>query len=105
MEFPFYNPYIKDYNKLFTEEIFCIFTKNDTMTFEKTYDIQKNNQLIINLPDTFKSKKKVRVIIEDIDESRESKIALLKNASSDPLFLSDVSETLSDFEKSDNELR
>ena len=75
------------------------------MTFEKTYDIQKNNQLIINLPDTFKSKKKVRVIIEDIDESRESKIALLKNASSDPLFLSDVSETLSDFEKSDNELR
>jgi hypothetical protein len=74
------------------------------MTFEKTYDIQKNNQLIINLPDRFKSKKMVRVIIEDIDEIREGKIAMLKKASSDPLFLSDIVETVSDFENSDNEL-
>ncbi|MCK9638489.1 MAG: hypothetical protein M0R39_01160 [Prolixibacteraceae bacterium] len=74
------------------------------MTFEKTYDIQKNNQLIINLPERFKSKKMVRVIIEDIDEIREEKIAMLKKASSDPLFLSDIVETVSDFENSDNEL-
>ena len=74
------------------------------MTFEKTYDVQKNNQLIINLPDRFKSRKKVRVIIEDIDENRDVKIALLKKASTDPLFLSDIAETLSDFENSDNEL-
>ena len=40
------------------------------MTFEKTYDVQKNNQLIIILPERFKTKKKVRVIIEDIDENR-----------------------------------
>ncbi|MCK9413468.1 MAG: hypothetical protein M0Q53_14300 [Prolixibacteraceae bacterium] len=66
------------------------------MTFEKTYDIQKNNQLIINLPERFKSKKMVRVIIEDIDEIREVKIAMLKKASSDPLFLSDIVETVSD---------
>lgn len=74
------------------------------MTFEKTYDVQKNNQLIINLPERFKSKKKVRVIIEDIDETREGKIALLKKASIDPLFLSDIAETVSDFENSDAEL-
>ena len=73
------------------------------MTFEKTYDVQKNNQLIINLPERFKSKKRVRVIIEDIDENREIKIALLKKASTDPLFLSDIAETVSDFENSDNE--
>lgn len=85
-------------------EIFCIFTKNSKMTFEKTYDIQKNNQLIIDLPDKFKSKKRVRVIIEDIDESRDIKIALLRKASTDPLFLSDINETASDFENSDDEL-
>ena len=73
------------------------------MTFEKTYDVQKNNQLIINLPERFKSKKRVRVIIEDIDENRDIKIALLKKASTDPLFLSDIAETVSDFENSDNE--
>jgi predicted KAP-like P-loop ATPase len=52
------------------------------MTFEKTYEFQEGNRLIINLPDRFKSKKKVRVIIEDIDEDRTEKINLLKNASS-----------------------
>ena len=73
------------------------------MTFEKTYDVQKNNQLIINLPERFKSKKKVRVIIEDIDENRDIKITLLKKASTDPLFLSDIAETVTDFENSDYE--
>jgi hypothetical protein len=74
------------------------------MTFEKTYDIQKNNQLIINLPDSFKTSKKVKVIIEEIDDSRSEKIELLKKASSDPLFLSDVAEINEDFEHSDNEV-
>jgi hypothetical protein len=75
------------------------------MTFEKTFNIQKNNQLIINLPERFKSRKKVRVIIEDIDENRDVKIAMLKKASTDPIFLSDIAETVSDFENSDNELK
>lgn len=74
------------------------------MTFEKTYEVQKNNQLIIKLPERFKSKKRVKVIIEDVDDSRQEKIKLLKKASNDPLFLSDISETTSDFEDSDNEL-
>jgi len=82
---------------------FVFLQKINEMTFEKTYDVQKNNQLIINLPERFKSKKRVRVIIEDIDENRDIKIALLKKASTDPLFLSDIAETVSDFENSDNE--
>jgi len=75
------------------------------MTFEKTYDIQKNNQLVINLPERFRSKKKVRVIIEDIDENRDDKLAILKKAASDPIFLSDIAEIDSDFRYSDNELK
>ena len=73
-------------------------------TFEKIYDIQKNNRLVIRLPDIFKSKKKVRVIIEEIEEDRNEKIMLLKEALKDPLFVSDIDETISDFEHSDNEL-
>jgi hypothetical protein len=83
---------------------FCTFVKKVNMTFEKTYNVQKNNQLIINLPDRFKSRKKVRVTIADIDEQRDEKIALLKKASTDPLFLADVVEIVSDFEHSDNEV-
>ena len=74
------------------------------MTFEKTYEVQKGNQLIIKLPDRFKSKKRVKVIIEDVDESRQEKIEMLRDASTDPLFLSDINEIISDFEESDNEL-
>ncbi|WP_373493547.1 hypothetical protein [Aquiflexum sp.] len=43
------------------------------MTFEKTYEVQKGNQLIIKLPEKFKSMKRVKVIIEDVDESRQEK--------------------------------
>ncbi len=74
------------------------------MTFEKTYEIQKDNRLIIKLPDRFRSKKRVKVIIEDVDDSRQEKIKLLRNASQDPLFLSDINEVNSDFSNSDNEL-
>ncbi len=75
------------------------------MTFEKTYKIPEDNRLIILLPKEFKARKKVKVIIEDVDESRDEKIKMLKNASKDPLFLSDINETMSDFEDSDNELK
>lgn len=74
------------------------------MTFEKTYKVQKDNQLIIQLPDRFKQMKKVRVIIEEVEASREKKIKLIKKASKDPLFLSDINEVNADFENSDNEL-
>lgn len=75
------------------------------MTYMKTYEIQKNNQLVIDLPDRFRSKKKVRVTIEDIDESRDEKISLLKKAASDPIFLSDIAEIDSDFRYTDSELK
>ena len=74
------------------------------MTFEKTYEVKKDNQLIIRLPERFRSKKRVKVIIEDIEESRQDKIKLIKQASKDPLFLSDINEINSDFEDSDKEL-
>lgn len=73
------------------------------MTFERTYEVKNNNQLVIKLPDSFKSKKRVRVIIEDIDEDKNSKIESLRRAAKDPLFLSDVQEIQDDFQYSDKE--
>jgi len=79
------------------------FTKKQITTFEKTYDVQKNNQIVINLPVRFQSKKKVRVTIEDIDETREEKIALLKKAVNDPICISDNAKIDSDFRDSEND--
>jgi hypothetical protein len=74
------------------------------MTFEKTYDINNDNQLIIKLPERFRSKKRVKIIIEDVDDSRQEKIKQLRNASRDPLFQLDINEVNSDFKDSDTEL-
>jgi hypothetical protein len=75
------------------------------MTFTKTYNIQENNQLIIQLPNKFKLKRQVRVIIEDVDDEEMEKINLLKQASQDPLFLEDIAETNADFENIDHDLQ
>jgi len=72
------------------------------MTFEKTYVI-KNNELTIKLPKKFRSVKKVRVIIEEAETERSKKIQLLKKASTDPLFNSDIEEIKNDFQYSDKE--
>jgi len=74
------------------------------MTFEKTYQIQDDNKIVIELPDSFKNKKKVRVIIEDIDVSRKEKVELLAKALKDPLFLVDINEIADDFQYPDAEL-
>jgi len=72
------------------------------MTFEKTYVI-KNNELTIKLPKKFRSVKKVRVVIEEAESERSRKIQLLKKASTDPLFNSDIEEIKNDFRYSDKE--
>lgn len=72
------------------------------MTWTKVIDVQKS-QLILNLPDTFRSKK-VRVVVEDIGESWEAKMQRMKLAQNDPLFLADLDEVQTDFDFSDNEL-
>lgn len=70
------------------------------MTFEKTYEIN-NNELTIKLPEKFKSVKKVRVIIEEVENERSKKIQLLKKALTDPLFNADLEEIRNDFQYSD----
>lgn len=72
------------------------------MTWTKVIDVQKD-QLILNLPDTFRSRK-VRVVVEDIGESWEAKMQRMKLAQNDPLFLADLDEVQTDFDFSDNEL-
>lgn len=74
------------------------------MTIKHIYEINNNNQLIITLPDTFKNKKKVLVTVDDLIDSKAFKLELLKQASNDPLFLSDIKEINDDFNHIDNEI-
>jgi hypothetical protein len=72
------------------------------MTFEKTYEL-KNNELTIKLPKKFKSIKRVRVIVEEMESERELKLKLLRKAATDSLFNADIEEIKEDFQFSDKE--
>ncbi len=70
------------------------------MVYSQQYKVT-DTQLIITLPPAFKNKQ-VRVTIDD--KVRENnKIAMMKLAAKDPLFLSDMKEVNNDFEGIDHE--
>ena len=72
------------------------------MTLKQIYEV-KNNQLVITLPPGFKNKKKVLVIVDDSVDVISDKMATMKAAATDPLFLADVQEIKEDFDAADNE--
>lgn len=73
------------------------------MTVKQIHKI-KGDQLIIDLPESLKSSgKEVLVTIEDTTTIQEKKIALMKKAANDPIFLKDLEDIKSDFESIDFE--
>ncbi len=73
------------------------------MSFKEIYDVPKNHQLTINLPQTFPSKKKVMVTVEEMSLSKKEKMKLMKHAAVDPLYVQDMKEVNSDFDSINNE--
>jgi hypothetical protein len=74
------------------------------MPVEQIMDVPENGQLTIKLPSHLKGSKKVKVVIDEVNEDREAKIALLQQAANDPLFLADMEEVNRDFEGSESNL-
>ena len=72
------------------------------MTVTQVYTI-RNNQLIIDIPDTFKGKEKLLVILDDHIDSKAEKLAMMQKAAHDPLFLADIQEVSDDFKAIDDE--
>jgi hypothetical protein len=72
------------------------------MTFRQICTVQ-NNQIVVILPTHFGDKQQVTIIVDDQVESKAHKLAILKEAAKDPLFLSDVEEIHKDFDSIDHE--
>ena len=70
------------------------------MVYSRLYKVT-DTQLIITLPPAFKNKQ-VRVTIDD-KVMENNKIALMKLAAKDPLFLSDMREVNNDFDGIEHE--
>ena len=61
------------------------------MILQQIFEIS-NNQLVINLPDSFKNKQKVLVTVNDFVATKADKIREMQLAAKDPLFLEDIKE-------------
>ena len=72
------------------------------MTLRKIFST-KNNQVIIDLPESFRNKKEVLVIVDDNISGSNEKLNLIKKAMTDQLFLDDISEVNKDFSGIDGE--
>jgi len=64
------------------------------------YNTDNNKQLLINLPDSFRKKRRVLVILDDSD-TKADKLELMKSAKNDPLLQADIEEISKDFEATD----
>lgn len=68
------------------------------MSIEQIVDVPANGKLTIQLPSSLKDRKRVKLIINDIEDTLENKIFLLKAACNDKDFLTDMQEVNKDFE-------
>lgn len=73
------------------------------MSFKEIFDVPKNHQLTIQLPQNFPSKQKVMVTVEEVPLSKKDKLKLMKKAASDPLYVQDMKDVNSDFDLINNE--
>jgi hypoxanthine phosphoribosyltransferase len=72
------------------------------MTYRQVCSVD-NNKVTITLPEDFKGKTKVVVVVDDLVDTKAQKFELLKKASNDPLFLADIKEIHEDFDAIDEE--
>jgi hypothetical protein len=75
------------------------------MIVKQIYNTDNKNQILINLPDSFKRKKRILVVIDDSVDTKADKMELMKIASIDPLFLADIVSISKDFRNVDTEIQ
>ena len=94
------------YNGLLTALLsrFSNLEKILSMSIEQIIDVPPGGQLTIQLPSSMKNKKRVKLIINDVEDSLENKIALLQKASADEDFLADMHEVNRDFEFAESKI-
>lgn len=73
------------------------------MIVKQIYNVDNKNKLVINLPEKFRKKKRVMVVIDDSVDSKIDKMELMRLASKDPLFLADIKEVTQDYKNIDFE--
>jgi hypothetical protein len=74
------------------------------MIVKQIYSTDNKSQLMINIPENFRSKRRILVVLDDSIDSKSDKMLLMSQASKDPLFLADIDSISKDFRNIDSEI-
>jgi len=86
--------------------LFCSFELNSNeMIVKQIYKTGNKSQLLINIPENFRSKRHILVLLDDSVDTQSDKMDLMKLASKDPLFLADIETINNDFRNVDSEIQ
>ena len=73
------------------------------MIVKRIYNTDHKKQIVVNLPEYFRSKRRLLVVLDDSVDAQSEKMELMKMAKNDPLFQADVEEISKDFRATDIE--
>lgn len=74
------------------------------MIVKQIYKTENKSQLLINIPEIFRGKRHILVLLDDSVDTKSDKMDLMKLASNDPLFLADIETVYNDFRNVDSEI-
>lgn len=75
------------------------------MIVKQIYKTGNKSQLLINIPENFRCKRHILVLLDDSIDTKADKMDLMKLASKDPLFLADIETVSTDFRNVDSEIQ
>lgn len=75
------------------------------MIVKQIYNTKNKKQLMINLPEDFKGKDRILVVLDDSVDTKAKKMELMKKAPKDPLFLADISTISDEFRNIDMDIQ
>ena len=73
------------------------------MIVKQVYNIESSGQLTITLPESFRKKKQILVVLDDSEDTRADKMKIMRSAADDPMFIADVEKSSSDYKYTDSE--
>lgn len=73
------------------------------MIVKQIYNTENKSNLTITLPENFRKKRRVLVVLDDSVDTKSEKLKLMALASKDPLYIADIEETVADFKNIDPE--
>ncbi len=74
------------------------------MIVKQIYNTNHKKQILVDLPEYFRKKSRVLIVLDDSIDSNSEKRELMKRAKNDPLFKADIEDVSNDFRAIDNEI-